>query len=77
MVERSALRNVVHGGPYSVLGGRWKGEEVEATYARLMSQLRGKIPISEYEMVAASMSIQMDSTLGIGYVLPNGRAQNI
>ncbi|MFX3634474.1 MAG: alpha-L-fucosidase [Candidatus Pristimantibacillus sp.] len=52
----------VHWGPYSVLGGRWKGEEVEATYAEHV-QLRGKIPIAEYEQVAGAMDIDAFNAL--------------
>lgn len=40
----------VHWGPYSHLGGVWKGEEVKAAYAEHI-QLKGKIPVKDYEAV--------------------------
>ncbi|MFF2154020.1 alpha-L-fucosidase [Paenibacillus chitinolyticus] len=46
----------VHWGPYSLLGGRWKGEEVQAAYAEHI-QLRGRIPVREYEKAAAAMDM--------------------
>lgn len=44
----------VHWGPYSMLGGMWKGKRVEANYAEHI-QLRGKIPVAEYAEAAAGM----------------------
>lgn len=45
----------VHWGPYSMLGGMWKGERVDANYAEHI-QLRGKIPVAEYAEAAAGMN---------------------
>ncbi|MGW8822997.1 alpha-L-fucosidase [Paenibacillus lautus] len=45
----------VHWGPYSMLGGMWKGEQVDANYAEHI-QLRGKIPVAEYAEAAAGMN---------------------
>ncbi|GIP06450.1 hypothetical protein J28TS4_48570 [Paenibacillus lautus] len=46
---------LVHWGPYSMLGGMWKGERVDANYAEHI-QLRGKIPVAEYAEAAAGMN---------------------
>lgn len=45
----------VHWGPYSMLGGVWNGERVDANYAEHI-QLRGKIPVTEYAEAAAGMN---------------------
>lgn len=45
----------VHWGPYSMLGGMWRGERVDAHYAEHI-QLRGKIPVAEYAEAAAGMN---------------------
>ncbi|MGG4346207.1 alpha-L-fucosidase [Paenibacillus lautus] len=45
----------VHWGPYSMLGGVWNGERVDANYAEHI-QLRGKIPVAEYAEAAAGMN---------------------
>ncbi|MDB5083170.1 MAG: alpha-L-fucosidase, partial [Bacilli bacterium] len=41
----------IHWGLYSLLGGEWKGQTVNANYAEHI-QLRGEIPVKEYEQVA-------------------------
>ncbi|MEF2245246.1 alpha-L-fucosidase [Paenibacillus sp. IITD108] len=67
----------IHWGPYSVLGGEWNGKEVEATYAEHI-QLRGKIPLRDYEQVAASMDlssfhaehwVQLAKQAGMKYII--------
>lgn len=45
----------VHWGPYSMLGGKWNGQRVDANYAEHI-QLRGKIPVAEYAEAAAGMN---------------------
>ncbi|WP_098742237.1 alpha-L-fucosidase [Paenibacillus sp. EZ-K15] len=45
----------VHWGPYSMLGGMWNSERVDANYAEHI-QLRGKIPVAEYAEAAAGMN---------------------
>ncbi|OME92759.1 MULTISPECIES: alpha-L-fucosidase [Paenibacillus] len=45
----------VHWGPYSILGGMWNGERVDANYSEHI-QLRGKIPVTEYAEAAAGMN---------------------
>jgi alpha-L-fucosidase len=42
----------IHWGLYSLPGGIWKGEEVQASYAEHV-MLRAKVPVQEYEQIAS------------------------
>ncbi|MGF7048235.1 alpha-L-fucosidase [Paenibacillus sp. DS2015] len=45
----------IHWGPYSMLAGEWKGEEVKASYSEHI-MLRSRIPIAEYEEMTESFN---------------------
>ncbi|NQX69379.1 alpha-L-fucosidase [Paenibacillus alba] len=51
----------IHWGLYSLPGGIWKGETVNAAYAEHL-QLRAQIPIQEYEQIAGQFhAVQFDA----------------
>lgn len=51
----------IHWGLYSLPGGVWKGDAVNAAYAEHL-QLRAKIPIKEYEQIAEAFNpVQFDA----------------
>lgn len=53
--QEARLGLFIHWGPYALPAGEWKGKEIQASYSEHI-MLRAKIPVAEYEEMAAEFS---------------------